>query len=95
MTPEQKDHFDKLFADLFPIQPDGKRPDPKLYPSQERLLRVNTARDAINVGYEVPTDLLSYVLDLITVDRSERVSSASKERKAAKAFEGIPTADEL
>lgn len=96
LSPENKEKFDKLFAELF--QPDANghpsRPVASLA-SNERMLRISTVRDAMKVGYRPTSELLRYILDCTTTDRTERISAAKSEKKSAKAFTGIPSAEEL
>lgn len=89
-TPEAQAKFEPIFAELFKPDQMGNLPDPKSLPSNERLIRVATVRDAINAGYEPPEHIVTYVLDCSTIDRSERINASKKEGKKAKDIDAGP-----
>lgn len=52
--------------------------------SLERILRVNLIKEMQQAGIDVPEEELSYGIELLTVDRTDRASAIADEKKAIK-----------
>lgn len=76
LTPEREAELRRIL--------DEPKPDPKTMNSLQRLLRVNLYKEMMTGGILVPEDHLAYGTELLIVDRADRATAASAEKKAAK-----------
>lgn len=85
LTPERK-------AELLRILDEPFR-DPKSMTSLDRLLRINLYKEMRTGGIEVPEEHLSYAIELLVCDRTDRSTAAAAEKKIAKKASTGPVAE--